>query len=67
MMYRKLLVVLAACAAGFQAYAQTAPRFRAENVPTISPSCATSPGDALDINDAGAVIGQRCIEADRTR
>lgn len=63
MMYRKLLVVLAACAAGFQAYAQTAPRFRAERVPTISPSCATFPGDALDINNAGAVIGQRCIGA----
>jgi uncharacterized membrane protein len=63
MMYRKLLVVLAACAAGFQAYAQTAPRFRAQRVPTIAPSCATSPGDALDINDSGAVIGQRCIDA----
>jgi hypothetical protein len=61
MMYRKLLVVLAACTAGSQTYAQTASRYRAEQVPTVARSCAIFPGDATDLNNSGAVIGQRCI------
>jgi uncharacterized membrane protein len=63
MSYGRLLVALVVCAAGAETYAQSAaPRYRVERVPTEDPSCSLSPGVAFDLNDAGAVIGQRCID-----
>jgi uncharacterized membrane protein len=63
MTFGKLLLVLAVCAAGTETYAQSvAPRYRVEKVPTEDPSCSLSPGAAFDVNNAGAVIGRRCID-----
>jgi hypothetical protein len=62
MTYGKLLVALAVCAAAAEVYAQNAPRYRVERVPTEDPSCGFSPGAAFDLNNAGAVIGRRCID-----
>jgi hypothetical protein len=62
MSYRKWLAVLAICALGAEAYAQNAPRYRAQKVATEDPSCSFTPGEAWDLNDGGAVIGRRCID-----
>jgi uncharacterized membrane protein len=60
--YGQWLMVLAVCAVGAEAYAQNAPKYRFEKVSTQDPSCVFSLGEASDLNDAGAVIGRRCIE-----
>jgi uncharacterized membrane protein len=56
--------MLALCAICCQAQAQPEPpRYRFEKVPTDDPSCTSSGSRALDLNNAGAVIGQRCIDS----